>query len=230
MIMLLVIFLLLFLIWASADISSNVYLKTSCKGDPTSKEICLTFDDGPHCLHTPLILFILKKYNIPATFFIIGEKAHLCPHIIHDIVKNGHVVGIHSQTHSPFFPVLGAKKIRADISSCKEELYQITGKKARLFRPPFGVTNPLIARALRPLGLDVVGWSVRSWDTLSFIPRLFIGAVTIKKMHNGAIILLHDRCKDADSLLELLVTKLLEKGYKFVPLEQLLNIKAYEDD
>ena len=101
------------------------------------------------------------------------------------------------------------------------------GRKSKLFRPPFGVTNPIIAKVVKEKELKAIGWSIRSLDTMNK-SRESINKKVISKLHPGAIILLHDSCRDADVLLKQLILSILEKGYKILPLDEMLNIEVYE--
>ena len=86
----------LFLVWASADIGSNIYLKTICKGNSEDQVAALTFDDGPDEVMTERVLDVLKRHNIKATFFLIGEKVDKYPHIVRRMVKEGNTVANHN--------------------------------------------------------------------------------------------------------------------------------------
>mgnify|MGYP006379987353 FL=1 len=100
---------LAFLVWASADIGSGIYLKSYCHKPTSEKILALTFDDGPDEEMTPKVIAILKQYNIKATFFMIGSKAAQLPHIVREIVAEGHSIGNHTYSHKGVFPISGAK-------------------------------------------------------------------------------------------------------------------------
>ena len=220
--------LILFMVWASADVGSNVYLKTICKAVTKEKLVALTFDDGPDEA-TSKVLDVLKKHNIQATFFLVGSKVEKHPDIVKRIVAEGHIVGNHTYCHSGYFPLSGAKQAEHDITKCSAAIQKVIGKKPMLFRPPFGVTNPNIGKAVRALRLTTIGWSIRSLDTVEGKTREEVSEKVIKNLHAGAIILLHDRCFDADVLLENIIKGAREKGYSFASLEKMTNIQAYEN-
>ena len=223
-----VVLLILFMVWASADVGSNVYLKTICKAVTKEKFVALTFDDGPDEA-TSKVLDVLKKHNIQATFFLVGSKVEKHPDIVKRIVAEGHIVGNHTYCHSGCFPLKGAKKTEHDITKCSAAIQNVIGKHPKLFRPPFGVTNPNIGKAVRALRLTTIGWSIRSLDTVKGKTREEVAEKVLKNLHTGAIILLHDRCKDADVLLENIIKGAHEKGYSFASLEKMTNIQAYEN-
>lgn len=213
---------LAFLVWASADIGSGIYLKSYCHKPTSEKILALTFDDGPDEEMTPKVLAILKQYNIKATFFMIGSKAAQLPHIVREIVAEGHSIGNHTYSHKGVFPISGAKKVEIELCKCGSVIADIAGEQPKLFRPPFGVTNPIIGRVVRKLGLNSIGWSIRSLDTVSRRSRENVCNGIIKRLHSGAIILLHDRCNDADILLQMLIPKIIEKGYRFTTIDNLI--------
>lgn len=221
--------LTIFLVWASADISSNIYLKSVCKGDTDDKVIALTFDDGPDEIMTPRVLDVLKRHDIKATFFLIGDKVDKLPHIVKRMVDEGHIVGNHTYSHSGLFPLSSSAKVKNELQRCNDSIYKAVGLRTELFRPPFGVTNPIIGKNVRQCGFKTIGWSIRSLDTVKGKSREEIVEKIERQLHPGAIILLHDRCENADVLLEKIITSSIEKGYDIVSLDEMLKLKVYED-
>lgn len=185
-----------FLVYASSSISSNVYIKTICHN--SENKILLTFDDGPHPILTPIILDLLKKYNAHAIFFVIGKNAEENPEIIKRIIANGHQIGIHTYSHSGNFPLLKTKDIENELKQTQKIIQKITNTTTTLFRPPFGVTNPNIARAVNNLKLQTIGWSIRSLDTSLPIEKSYDRVIT--RLHKDAIILLHDNRDNTPNL------------------------------
>ena len=228
-IIILAIALTLFLVWASADVGSNVYLKSVCKGAVKDKVVTLTFDDGPDELMTPKVLDVLKRYDIKAVFFLIGEKVDKNPDIVRRIVEEGHIVANHTYSHSGLFPLSGKGKVMHELQKCGESIKNAIGRYPLLFRPPFGVTNPIIGRAVNAQGLKTIGWSIRSLDTVDGKTRAEILRKVEAKLHPGAIILLHDRCAKSDELLESIIESALNRNYSFIPLDKMLKIDVYEN-
>lgn len=225
-----ILILFAFLIWASADIGSNVYIKTICKAENAGKTVSLTFDDGPDPTMTPRVLDILQKYNIKATFFVIGSKAFDYPDVLKRIYEEGHIIGNHSALHLAGFTVIGKNDVIENLQLFDRVIDMLIWKKPRLFRPPFGVTNPPIAKAVKEMDRITIGWSIRSLDTKRWRSRNAICKRVINRLHDGAIILLHDRCKDADVLLDNIIKQIYEKGYDIKPLDEMLKIEnVYED-
>jgi peptidoglycan/xylan/chitin deacetylase (PgdA/CDA1 family) len=217
-----------FLAWASADIGSGVYVKALCRARTGRRAVALTFDDGPHPERTPRILDILKKHGVQATFFVIGKRAAAHPEIVRRIVAEGHLVGNHTFRHSPRFPLGGsssmAREIAREIERCDEALEKITGARPKLFRPPFGVTNPNIARALRRSKHTVAGWSIRSLDTVARRPREKVLERVSLRLHPGAVILLHDDREGGDRLLEMILNHLERNDYKVERFDKLFGL------
>ncbi len=221
---------LLFLVWASADIASGIYLKAICRGRTTDKVVSLTFDDGPDGDMTPRVLDILKQYGITATFFLIGNRVKTNPDIVSRMYQDGHLVANHTYSHLSTFPLSSSNRVKQEIEDTNNAIYSVVGKVPHLFRPPFGVTNPIIGKVVKQKGLTTIGWSIRSLDTISKRNRNDVCAKVVGSLHPGAIILLHDACQDADVLLNQLIPMILEQGYRIVPLDKLLNIDCYENE
>ncbi len=219
---------LAFLVWASTDVGSNVYVKTLCRSNTDSKHIALTFDDGPDEEMTPRVLDVLHQYNVKATFFLIGNKAERYPDIVRRMVEEGHTVAIHTYSHRPTFPLSNYATVVSELQDTRKAIIDITGKSPRLFRPPFGVTNLIIGKAVRYLGLQTIGWSIRSLDTVNSRRIDKTVARVCKRLHPGGIVLLHDRLVNADVLLDTLINEMLKRGYRAVTLDELLNIEPYE--
>lgn len=228
-VIILAIALVSFLVWASADVKSNIYLRTVCKGDGQDKVVALTFDDGPDEVMTPKVLEVLGRYNIKATFFLVGEKVDRHPELVRQMVQEGHIVANHTFSHKGVFPLSSRRVVEQEILACSRSIKAAVGLSPLLFRPPFGVTNPIIGKAVDHCGLQAIGWSVRSLDTVAKSEREDVCRRVEAKLHPGAIILLHDRCAKSDELLESIIRVTLKSGYKFIALSDMLKIDVYED-
>ncbi|NDP28151.1 MAG: polysaccharide deacetylase family protein, partial [Flavobacterium sp.] len=155
-------FVILFI--GSFFISSNFHIKAYCSNLlETNKIIALTFDDGPN-ENTVFILDILRKHNVKATFFCVGKNIEKHPEILKRIIEEGHLVGNHSYSHSNFFDFYRKNRLVAEIQKTDALIKSISGMKPQLFRPPYGVTNPSIRRALEVTKHKVIGWNIRSLD------------------------------------------------------------------
>lgn len=218
----------IFLVWASADVGSNIYVKAHCKGEVKDRCVTLTFDDGPNAENTSKVLDVLKRHNIRATFFLIGKNIEEHPALASRMVEEGHIVANHTYTHSSKFPLGNRYDVEREIRACSDAIHNATGRRPRLFRPPFGVTTPNIGKAIKDMGVITIGWSIRSYDTMQRPTRESVVEGIIKKLRPGAIILLHDRCDGAEELLEMLIRECTQRGYSFVALDEMLNIRSYE--
>lgn len=155
-----------FMVWASASIRSGVYVRAFCREKTDRKVVYLTFDDGPHPPETERVLDVLRERGARATFFLIGSKVSGNEAVLRRMLEEGHALGLHTYSHAGTFPLLSFDKMLADVNEGKRAVESVAGKKISLFRPPFGVTNPTISKVIRTLGLQTVGWDVRSFDTM----------------------------------------------------------------
>jgi peptidoglycan/xylan/chitin deacetylase (PgdA/CDA1 family) len=186
----------------------------------------MTFDDGPN-QRTAEILDILKTEKAAATFFCIGSNIATQGNILKRIDSEGHLIGTHSLNHHWSFPLQGKSKIVEEIKQSQNLVSDIIHKKPLLFRPPFGVTDPPLAAAIRDSGVSSIGWSVRSYDTvISSAEQLF---KRISKLKNGDIVLFHDAGLQTNVILPMFIKYVRSQGFEIVPLDQLLGINAYED-
>lgn len=213
LVLIILLLLLVFVVYASYSIQLRFYVKSICRIRTNEKIVYLTFDDGPDSIQTPKILDVLKEYGAVATFFCIGEKVENNPELVNRIIEEGHRVGNHSYNHSGKFPVFSLNKMLRDLTLCDSALDKIEPNREKLFRPPFGVTNPTIAKAIKLKGYKSIGWNIRSLDTVKSPTKVLLRIE--RQLKPGSILLLHDRLNNSDELL-LKVLKLLEdKGYSF---------------
>ena len=222
LIVLAVIYLYL-LVMGSVKICSGFYGDTFCKGASSDNKLTLTFDDGPDPEHTAQILEILEKHEVPATFFIIGNKAEKQEDLLRQIISKGHIIGNHSFSHAFFYDLYRRKKMEQDLMKTEGLLLRVTGKKPFLFRPPYGVTNPVVAKVAKKLGYKVIGWSVKSLDTVLKDADKITERV-VERLHPGAVILMHDNRDVTPKALEMIITRAKEEGYRFVGLEEIFKI------
>lgn len=197
-------FLIIFLyftiiFYASFSICSNFYLKIFCKSKNPTDKIAITFDDGPHEKITPKILEILEKYNAKATFFCIGNKAKMQADLIKTIHEKGHTIGNHTKSHKINFTFSSKKKVQKEINDTNKILEKIIRKPINFFRPPFGITNPNIAKAVYNFDIQVIGWSIRSLDTVKNAEQI---KKRIRKTKAGDIILFHDTMYNTINILD----------------------------
>ncbi len=207
-------------------IQSGFFLKAHCDGEKRKNQIAITFDDGPH-ENTSMILDVLKRNNATATFFCIGKNIEGREDTIRRIAEEGHIVSNHSYSHHNFFDFFAIKKLKQDVVKTDDLILKITGKRNKLFRPPFGVTTPNIAQMVKEMDYSVIGWNLRSYDTsIKDHERLLKRILT--RIENGSVILLHDTTPGIEIVLQKVLDHAREKNLKVVSIEELFQINAYE--
>ncbi len=204
----------------------NFYLPSYSRGART-RCIALTFDDGP-AEETERILDILKGHRIAATFFSIGKNAAAHPEIVKRWHDEGHLIGNHSYNHGFNFDWKSTAKMVEEIEQTNKTIKSITGQAPTFFRPPYGVTNPNLARAVKKTGMLSVGWSIRSFDTATkdknwkkLVDRI------LDNLEGGDIILLHDSEKITREILTSIIYFAWKKGFTFVRVDEMLEMDKY---
>lgn len=209
-----------FITYGSSSISSGVFISAQCHGNRNLKQVALTFDDGPSPASTPEVLSLLKNSGVRAAFFVIGRKVEKYPDLAFRINQDGHLIGNHSLTHADLFPLKPAAEIREELLATRGLIEKITGEPNLYFRPPFGVTNPIIARALKGLDFQVIGWSIRSFDLSRRKPDVIVGRI-LSRLKGGDIILLHDTSPGILPILNRLLVNLKLQGWEVVRLDKM---------
>lgn len=176
----------------------GMFVDVISRGPAEARGVALTFDDGPSPKSTPRILDLLDEAKAKATFFVIGKKAEKHPELVREILKRGHAVAMHSYAHHRLFSMKSARYVREDLKKAMAVLEEITGERPVLFRPPIGHTNPTIARVVKELGLEVIGWSVRALDGVAAADPKKVAARVKRGLEDGAIVLMHDAAERED--------------------------------
>lgn len=213
-------------IWGSANIQSNFFTQVLCAGETGRQEIAITFDDGPDPNFTKPILDTLDEFDAKATFFVIGKRIKGCEDILKSIDSRGHTIGNHTYTHSFFIDFRSFNGFKEEIGKTAGLVYDITGRRLQLFRPPYGVTTPAIARACKVLGYHLIGWNIRSLDTTSDSEETIAKRV-IGQIRPGAVILFHDTSEKTHRVLRQVLQYARQNGIRIVPVNELLNISKY---
>ncbi|MFC1839849.1 polysaccharide deacetylase family protein [Thermodesulfobacteriota bacterium] len=151
-----------------------------------------------------------------------GRQVALHRDIVQEMNQKQHTLGNHSYDHTIWFPLMGSDRIKKELTATQIAIASISGTKPVYFRPPFGVTNPFIAKALKGLNLKTVGWSLRSFDTTEKNPEKTVQRIK-HRIEPGSIVIMHDRSRDAASVLERLLIYCREKQLLPVTLDELLN-------
>lgn len=226
-------YLLLFLVWSlivfrgCITVSSGFFIPIICKAETEKKEIAISFDDGPSKKYTKDILQVLKEENVKATFFCIGNRIAGNEEILKQVYAEGHIIGNHSFSHHAWFDMYSAKRMQKDLAQMDAELKRVTGLTPKLFRPPYGVTNPNLKKAIIKGGYTPVGWSVRSLDTVANDEKRLLDKINAS-VSPGAVFLFHDTQKITLNVLPHFIQEVKKRGYHIVPLDKLLALKAYE--
>lgn len=203
------------------------FLPVISRGQKGVKTISLTFDDGPSPSSTPVLLDLLARHKLQATFFVVGQKVANYPELIADILAHGHTIGNHSWNHDYFLMLRSQKTLQKDIHNTQEILRK-SGIQPLVFRPPVGITSPRLGKVLTQEGLITVTYSCRAFDRGNRnIHNL--GEKILKHLQSGDIIMLHDlpayQKKQSDYWQKELdyLFGILGKNYDTVPLEQIIH-------
>jgi peptidoglycan-N-acetylglucosamine deacetylase len=213
-------------VWGTFVMSFQYFLPVKWSGSASSGAIAITFDDGPLDGKTDHILNILESHQVQAAFFCIGSRVVGNEQLLQRIDRSGHLIGNHSFSHAKTFDVMSTRSVMDELAKTNQLVEQVIGKKPRFFRPPYGVTNPMIASAVKKLDLTVIGWSVRSFDTITKNPAQLLKRVT-DGLKGGDVVLFHDYCDSTQEILSSFITQARQKGLRIIRLDELLNEEAY---
>ena len=194
-----------------------------------TRQLALTYDDGPNDPDTIRLLEVLAKHNVRATFFLIGRYVQQRPDIVREVVKAGHVIGNHTFTH-PLLIFKSAAEVRRELTDCRATIQDAVGEQSNIFRPPFGGRRPAVLRIARELGLEPIMWSVTGYDW-NAPPAVVIEKKVSRRIRGGDVILLHDgghKQMGADRsqtvlATDHLITRYKSEGYDFVTIQQMLE-------
>jgi len=196
--------------------------------DTDEKKVAISFDAAWGDEYTEGILDILDKYNVKTTFFLVGFWVDRYPDMVKKIHERGHEIGNHSSSH-PHMSRLSREQIIQELKETSKKIYNITGKKDFLFRPPFGDYNNLLIKTAEETGYYTIQWDVDSldWKELGVAPVIDRVARNIQK---GSIVLFHNNAKYVLDYLPLVIEKLQKEGYEIVPISELIMKENYYID
>lgn len=198
-------------------------------GDTSRKVIYLTFDCGYENGYTEPILDALKKHNAPAAFFVVGNMIETAPDIIRRMAEEGHIVGNHTFHHPDMSAISSQEAFRKELDALADLYQETTGQELpRFYRPPQGKYSAENLRHAQALGYKTVFWSLAyvDWyvDNQPTAEQAY--AKLLPRIHDGAIVLLHSTSKTNADILDELLTKWENMGYRFASLEELENVKG----
>ncbi|MFR7019774.1 polysaccharide deacetylase family protein, partial [Streptococcus pneumoniae] len=189
------------------------------------KVVALTFDDGPNPATTPQVLETLAKYDIKATFFVLGKNVSGNEDLVKRIKSEGHVVGNHSWSH-PILSQLSLDEAKKQITDTEDVLTKVLGSSSKLMRPPYGAITDDIRNSL---DLSFIMWDVDSLDWKSKNEASILTEIQ-HQVANGSIVLMHDIHSPTVNALPRVIEYLKNQGYTFVTIPEMLNtrLKAHE--
>jgi len=216
---------LIVLVAGTVNIGLQFFMPSRIHGSRREQKVALTFDDGPD-KYTADVADCLVRHGVTGSFFVIGHKVERHAEVMQQLHQQGHVVGNHGFHHRWNDSLRLVSTIRGEMKQTSEAIEQAIGKKPRFYRPPFGITNPRVAKAVEEEGFVPIGWDVRSYDTVLGISDRLSDRLK-RKVRNGSIILLHDTGEGMVGFLDAFIPWMKEQGYQIVSLEKLINEKAY---
>lgn len=226
--------------YAAVNAGSQLFGET-VRGTASTRELAITFDDGPNPAITPKLLDLLDQHHVKATFFVIGRFVRECPALTREIAARGHLLGNHTESHPNLF-WMSAASIREQLERCSAALQDIAGVKAEYFRPPWGYRNPWVVSVAGALGMRTVMWTSipgdwkerpAEWlvERMSPIARHHAeatsrGAGDILCLHDGAYRALGGERSRTLMALQYWLPRWRDLGLKFVTISDAVGIPA----
>jgi len=211
---------------------SQLYGKTYLGAGGGSRQLALTYDDGPNDPHTLRLLEVLARHDVKATFFLIGRFVAEKPEIAREVARAGHVIGNHTFNH-PNLIFCSAARVHNELEQCRKILRNTVGEHSGLWRPPFGARLPHVLGVSRTLGLEPVMWTVSSndWKIRS---AEAIEQRAAQRIRGGDLILMHDgahvrmgadRARTVEAT-DRLIRRCKDQGYEFVTVTAMMKAVA----
>lgn len=188
--------------------------------------LSITFDDGPHRDVTPKVLDVLQQEGVKATFFCKGFLVDENPDLALRIVTEGHIIANHTYSHQYSWGWHLYDAAKGEIMDGQRAILRATGRLSKWFRPPFGITNPHIAKAIKALGVNVIAWDLRSLDTLAATPDKVIWRLK-PFLGTSTILLLHDHLPHTPEVLRQVIAICRQNGTPIVPLDEMTGLQPY---
>ena len=198
-----------------AVMNASHFLKEELKGTMYDNDplIALTFDDGPNPDHTPEVLDVLKKYNVKATFFLMGAYVEQHPEIVQRIVEEGHQIGNHSYSH-PDMSKLSDEEVLQQFEWCQQVIEDAVGFRPDIYRLPFGAGGARVVKLMEKEGMTSILWNIDTLDWSSHDADAIVQE-TENALQKHSLLLMHDTHAAAAPALDRLIPMLQERGYQF---------------
>lgn len=192
------------------------------------KLVSISFDAAWGNEDTQQLIDILSQYKVPATFFVVGEWVDKYPESVKALHDAGHEVMNHSNTHA-HYPQLSADQVVADLNACNDKIEAVTGVRPTLVRLPYGDYDDSSVNAVRSIGMEPIQWDVDSLDWKDLAAGEITQRVT-SKVQPGSIVLFHNAALHTPEALPAIIQTLLQEGYTFVPISQIILTGEYTID
>ena len=192
------------------------------------KLVSISFDAAWGNEDTQQLIDILSQYKVPATFFVVGEWVDKYPESVKALHDAGHEVMNHSNTHA-HYPQLSADQVVADLNAGNDKIEAVTGVRPTLVRLPYGDYDDSSVNAVRSIGMEPIQWDVDSLDWKDLAAGEITQRVT-SKVQPGSIVLFHNAALHTPEALPAIIQTLLQEGYTFVPISQIILTGEYTID
>ena len=198
-----------------------------CVDKGEKKEIALSFDAAWGNEDTEQLIEILAKYQVKATFFVVGAWVDKYPESVRQLAAAGHDIGNHSNAH-PHMPQLSKEKMVTELQSCNEKVKAVTGNTPLLFRAPYGDYNNTMCDTVKECGMYTIQWDVDSKDWMEGHTADKIVKDVCSKVKPGSIVLFHNAALHTPQALPIILEKLISEGYSFTLIKDLIYKENYE--
>jgi len=222
--------------WGVFNVNSSMWADTAWRSYADTKNVALTFDDGPDPEYTPKILQVLREKGVKAAFFSVGQRVIEHPEITLEVKKQGHLLGNHSDSHAMWINFSLHKRLRREIRDTNAAIKSAAGVVPKLYRAPHGFKNPALGDVLAGEDMLAIGWQVRGFDAVSS-NAVRIAERIVNGAKAGGVILLHDgaglqgsedRSATVDAL-PVIIDGLRARGFNIVRLDELLETDPYQE-
>ena len=184
------------------------------------KFVSLSFDAAWGNEDTQMLIDILNKYNVHATFFVVGEWVDKYPESVKALADAGNEVMNHSSTH-PHMAQLSAEQIQTEVNTCADKIEAVTGTRPTLFRCPYGEYNDTVVSTINGLGMHVIQWDVDSLDWKGLSSDEITSRV-LTRVQPGSIVLFHNAAEHTPEALAGIIEALIADGYSIIPISQMI--------